>query len=362
MSATPRDEFDLIARLTANLPGHPDVRVGIGDDAAIVRWPADRELVVTCDAQVAGRHFLPESASPEIFGARAMAVNLSDIAAMGGEPRYALVSLLIPPETTTDWLMRYYGGLRATADTFAVAIIGGNLSGTTGPFTADVTLFGQIAPGRAIRRSGARVGDAILVTGQLGAAAAGLLAESDAGAASQASQAALAHVRDVWLHPTPRVSAGQALAAAGCATAMIDVSDGLAADLGHILQQSHVGALLEAAALPVDAATRAVARALGRAPDDLALFGGDDYELLFTVPAEQVPAAMASVTAIGATATRIGTISDHHEGSRLRVASGAIVPLEPRGWDHLRAEGLPRASSARRNHPSSGPQHDDKQG
>jgi thiamine-monophosphate kinase len=337
MSATPHDEFNLIAELTANLPVHPDVTVGIGDDAAIVRWPADRELVVTCDAQVEGRHFLPDSATPEELGARAMLVNISDIAAMGAEPRFALTSLIMPRQTTADWLARYYAGLRSAASACGVAIIGGNIAGTVGPFTADITLIGQIEPGRAIRRSGARAGDGIFVTGHLGGAAAGLLAATHPDAVARVVAAALARVRDAWLHPIPRVRVGRALAEAGLATAMIDISDGLAADLGHILMQSHVGALLEAEALPIDAATVEVARALGRDPVDLALYGGDDYELLFTVPVHYADSTVTVLEATGANVTRIGWIQPQRDGLRLRAQSGATRVIEPRGWDHLRS-------------------------
>jgi thiamine-monophosphate kinase len=286
---------------------------------------------------VEGRHFLPATATPEELGARAMAVNLSDIAAMGAEPRFALVSLAIPPHATSDWLARYYAGFRSAADASGVAIIGGNVSGTSGPFIADITLIGRIEPGRAIRRSGARVGDGILVTGLVGAAAAGLLAATHTQAVAHVSAAALARVRDAWLHPTPRVGVGRALAKAGHATAMIDISDGLGADLGHILTQSHVGALLEAAALPIDTATADVARALGRDPVDLALRGGDDYELLFTVPAADIDPTIALLAAGGANVTRIGWIQHQRDGLRLRAASGAISAIEPHGWDHLRS-------------------------
>lgn len=337
MPATPRDEFNLIARLTTNLPAHPDVTVGIGDDAAVVRWPADRELVVTCDAQVEGRHFLPNAASPEELGARAMSVNISDIAAMGAEPRFALVSLIMPRQTTTDWLRRYYAGLRSAASACGVAIIGGNISGTDGPFTADITLFGQIEPGRAIPRSGACEGDGIFVTGHVGAAAAGLLAATHPDAVAHVVAAALAGVRDAWLHPTPRVRVGRALAEAGLATAMIDISDGLAADLGHILTQSRVGALLEAEALPIDTATVEVAQALGRDPVDLALYGGDDYELLFTVPAQFTDSTVSLLEPTGASVTRIGWIRPQRDGLRLHARSGATRVIEPRGWDHLHA-------------------------
>ncbi len=336
MPAMPYDEFELIARLTAGLPAGADVLVGPGDDAAVVRWAEGQDVVVTCDAQVEGRHFLPGTATPEELGARALAVNLSDIAAMGAVPRFALVSLLIGPGTQGDWLERYYAGIRTAASIHHVALIGGNISGTPGSFTADITLIGAAAPGRAILRSGARQGDAILVTGQVGAAAAGLLAATNPQAVSHVSVEALAHVREAWLHPTPRVAVGRTLADDGGTSAMIDISDGLAADLGHILAASHAGAVLEAQSLPIAAATLEVAHALGRDPVDLALYGGDDYELLFTVPAAAVGVTLDVLARQGAAATRIGWIGAQSDGLRLLLPSGVAHVIEPRGWDHLR--------------------------
>jgi thiamine-monophosphate kinase len=338
MPATPDDEFALIAKLTAHLPADSDVVVGPGDDAAVIRWSGDRDLVVTTDAQVEGRHYLVGAGSPDELGARALAINLSDIAAMGALPRFALISLLLNPATQTEWIDRYYAGMRAAADAHGVAIVGGNISGSTGPFTADVTLIGQIEPGRAILRSGAREGDAILVTGTVGAAAAGLLAATNPQAVARVHDDTLARVREAWLRPVARVTAGRALASAGCASAMIDISDGLAADLGHILSASGVGAVLEAPELPIDAATREVARALGRDPVDLALYGGDDYELLFTVPAALVESTIALLVERGVAATRIGWIQHQRDGLLLREEGGAIRAIEARGWDHLRPQ------------------------
>jgi thiamine-monophosphate kinase len=341
MSATPHDEFELIARLTANIPATGDVQVGIGDDAAVVQWPPDRSVVATCDAQVEGRHFLPALAAPEELGARALAVNLSDLAAMGAEPRCALVSLFVGPATETEWIERYYAGLRSAAVAYGVALIGGNIVSTPGPFSADITLLGQIEPGRALLRSSAREGDAILVTGTVGAAAAGLLAATNPQAVAHVSPHALARLREAWLRPTPRVSVGRALAAASQPTAMIDVSDGLAADLGHVLAASHLGALIEAQALPLDAATREVAQALGRDPIDLALYGGDDYELLFTVPAGAVESTHALVARLGVGVTRIGWTRPQGEGLMLLPPFGPAFGIEARGWDHFRPGAAP---------------------
>ncbi len=333
-------EFGLIGRLTSGLAQPPCVRVGIGDDAAVVDCDARSQIVATCDTLVEGSHFVRAWATAEQIGRRALAVNLSDIAAMGGEPLAALISLVLPRDTTVAWLDGLYAGLRAEADTFGVAIVGGNIASTEGPLVVDVTLLGRVAVGQALLRSGARPGDRLLVTGALGAAAAGLLTllrESEG--AREAPDAAVEQVRAALLAPQPRVAEGRALAASGGVTAMIDVSDGLASDLGHLCARSGAGAVVEADALPILDATRAVARRHGRDPLDLALQGGEDYELLFAVRPEAEVAALAAVRAAGGTATAIGTVTDASSGLRLRTGDGALIPLEARGWDHLRGVG-----------------------
>ncbi|HEY7832700.1 MAG TPA: thiamine-phosphate kinase [Ktedonobacterales bacterium] len=339
-------EFALIARLTAALPRSAAVALGIGDDAAVLDWQAETQLVATCDALVEGRHFLRASATAEQIGRRALAVNLSDIAAMGAEPLFALVSLILPAATDAAWLDDLYRGLRAEAEAFGVVIVGGNIAATAGPLIVDVTLLGQVARGRALTRSGARAGDRLWVTGTVGAAAAGLLTllaprPTDGPNVGPALEGAIEIVRAAHLVPVPRVAEGRALAAAGAATAMLDISDGLAADLGHLCTRSQVGAVVEAAALPVAPATAAVARAYGRDPLDLALFGGEDYELLFTAAPDADERVLAAVQTAGGTARAIGWIvagEPEAEGGalRLRQADGTDRALPARGWDHLR--------------------------
>ena len=257
---------------------------------------------------------------------------------MGAEPRFALVSLVIPPATDPAWLDDLYRGLRAEADVYGVSIVGGNVAATEGPLVVDITLLGSVAPGRAVARTGARPRDLLCVTGTLGAAAAGLLTllephpQPDAALASAVRAARAAQVT-----PIPRVREGRALAALGAATAMLDISDGLAADLSHLCARSQVGAIVEAAALPITPQTSAVAHAYGRDPMSLALFGGEDYELLFTVRPEATNEALAAVGAAGGSASAIGWITPAEHGMRLRQPDGTESPLAPRGWDHLRA-------------------------
>ena len=341
-------EFPLIQRLTAGLESRADVALGIGDDAAALDLGhglgADQLLLATCDAQVEGTHFLPSIATPEEIGHKALAVNLSDIAAMGGEPLWALVSLLAPPDLDVAMLDGVYAGMRALARQFNVALVGGNVSSTPGPLTLDITALGRVARDRLLTRAGARPGDRLLVTGRLGAAVTALLAytaSSDHAALPAEAAAALGEARRAMVTPQPRVREGQALAATGQVTAMLDISDGLAGDLGHLCQRSGVGAVVELAALPVDAATRTLAQALGRDPLRIALTSGDDYELLFTARPEGVAEALEAVRAVGGVATVIGEITTVASGLRVRAQDGKQLALEARGWDHLRPHTTP---------------------
>ena len=329
-------EFELIARLTAGLETRPDVALAAGDDAALLSPSVGVLLVATCDAQVEGQHFLWGVATPEEIGHKALAVNLSDVAAMGGQPLWALVSLLLPAHIRVAEVERLYAGMRALARRYEVAIVGGNIAATAGPLAIDVTLLGRVAPDRALKRSGGRPGDALLVTETLGAAAAGVLIATGGATAGTISREARERVRQAMVAPAPRVATGQALAATGAVSAMLDVSDGLAADLEHLCASSGVGAIVDAAAVPVDPAAAAVAEDYGRDALELALSGGEDYELLFAVRPADAERALAAVTGTGGTARIIGQLTDTALGMRLRDAGGTLRPLEPRGWDHLR--------------------------
>jgi thiamine-monophosphate kinase len=328
-------EFGLIARLTAALPPHVGAVLGVGDDAALLDvGNAASLLVATCDAQVEGTHFRLDRAMPEEIGRRVLAVNLSDIAAMGGTPQFALISLLVPPEMDVAVLDGIYAGLRDEAARFDVAIVGGNVA-RSAQLVLDITLLGLVARDGALRRDRARAGDALLVTGTLGAAAAGLHLLDDPLLAARLPATDRALLLAAQRMPEPRVAAGQWLVRHGV-TAALDISDGLAADLGHLCVASGVGAVVESASLPLSAATRAVAMELGLAPAELALFGGEDYELLFTASAADAAKLAGNMLAeIGIPATVIGYIQA--EGGLELARMGQNVPLVPKGWDHLRA-------------------------
>lgn len=317
------NEFQLIRHYFAGLTVSSEgVLLGVGDDAALLAVPAGHELVVTTDTLVAGRHF-PESTRAFDIGWKALAVNLSDLAAMGATPRWFTLALTLPAPSA-DWLAGFSEGLKALADLHAVALVGGDT--TRGPLSITITAMGLLRAGVAMRRDGAVQGDLICVTGSLGDAALALRQLSDAGADQS--------LRRRLDRPTPRVEAGQLLAEWGMAA--IDVSDGLAADLNHILIASQVGAELRAEKLPQSPAFTRAAAADALA---LQLHGGDDYELCVCLRGEDFQEAAPKLAALGVPLTRIGVITAE-PGLRLRQGS-VVQAIEPRGYQHFTEHAKP---------------------
>lgn len=332
-------EFALIERLRQIVAiDHPDVVVGIGDDVAVLNTGGDAYTLATVDAQVEEVHFLRHLISPQQLGRRALAINLSDIAAMGGTPQFALVSLMLPSDTDVAWVEALYQGLRAEATAAGVVLVGGNMARSPAGISIDVTVLGCVRRDELLLRSGARPGDRVLVTGTLGEAAAGLRLARDPGLALAAPEREALLQR--YLTPTPRLAAAALIAQSHQASAMLDISDGLSSDIGHICTRSNVDVRLWANALPISPATRAVAKQIGTTAWQLALTGGEDYELCFTAPAV-VAAQLASQiqAATGLTITPVGEILPPGEGRWLRLADGQDVPLEAGGWEHFRQAG-----------------------
>lgn len=329
-------EFGLIDRIQHALPvPGDDVLVGIGDDVAVLSADSACVWLATCDVQLEGAHFLRDAIAPRDLGRKALAINLSDIAATGGTPRFALVSLGLSNDLDVEFVDGLYVGLRAEAETFGVDIVGGNISRSPLGVWIDVFLLGDAPRGNILLRSGARVGDRILVTGTLGDAAAGVALLANAAPATTDAYAAIARARRDT--PTPRVREGRLIGAAHVATAMIDVSDGLASDLGHICERSNVGARVFAEKLPVANENRALARAAHGDEWHFALYGGEDYELLFTAPVAQAETLAAQVTReTGTPVSVIGEILSANEGRQLILPEARVLPLESRGWDHFR--------------------------
>lgn len=314
-------EFDLIARyFTRPAAG---AELGVGDDAALVRLSSGMELAVSSDMLVAGRHFLAD-AEPYLLGHKALAVNLSDLAAMGARPRWATLALALP-EADETWLEAFSRGFFDLARRYQVDLVGGDT--TRGPLNLCITILGEVAMGQALRRDGARVGDDVWVSGNLGGAALGLRhLRGEVGLTQVMAEACLARLHT----PEPRVELGQALV--GLARSAIDVSDGFIADLGHILARSGVGAEVEFGRLPAHPAVAArLSDALAR---QCLLAGGDDYELCFTAAPDQVRAVLAAGAAAAVGVTRVGRITAE-PGLRILGPEGQAMELEMRGYDHF---------------------------
>ena len=312
-------EDELLTAIGRVLSGTgPEVLVPVGDDAAVVRRGAG-DLVLSTDALVEGTHFDRAMSTPRDIGYKAIAASISDIAAMAASPRYALCALTLSDDVDAGWTMELFGGMREASDEFACTLIGGNLA-RGADVTVAITVTGEVARGAAVRRGGAKPEDVVVVTGTLGGAAAGRrLARRRAPWTEDELDAIHRHER-----PAPRVGEAPVLARNG-ATAMIDVSDGLARDLARLCEASGVGVRLDPAAVPAHPA----------AAEGEALGGGEDYELLATMPsAGAVADAAGELADVFATPlTAIGTITT--EGLETVDDSGKTHPLEPSGWDHF---------------------------
>jgi thiamine-monophosphate kinase len=331
-------EFGLIGRIHDFLSKEgvraERVTVGIGDDTASFLPRPGFEVLVTCDCVVEGRHYLPRYISPFDLGRRAMALNVSDIGAMGGNPLYALISLGLKSETLVQDIEDMYRGFLAELNPFNAAIIGGNLTQSGDGMFIDITLIGEVEQGKGVRRSGARKGDAILVTGYPGQAAAGLELLLQFPQDSKLAEHPLVKIYNT---PSHRARLGMAVAHTGWATAMIDTSDGFLGDLGHILEESGVGAELVREKIPVSERLREAALTLRREPDDFFLGESDDYELVITCRPEHVEALRSVIAGQGsAPVTEVGRITGACREMNLVLPDGQRRPLKPSSWDHFR--------------------------
>lgn len=316
-------EFDLIKRyFKRERPGW--ATLGIGDDCALLSPTPGRQIAISSDMLVEGRHFFA-GADACMLGHKALAVNLSDLAAMGARPLAFTLALALP-QADAQWLEGFSRGLFALADEHGCELIGGDT--TKGPLNICITVFGEIEPGHALRRAAAQPGDDIWISGTLGDARLALAGYLQELALDPQAQAQAAHRMHM---PTPRVALGLALAAAPLAHAALDISDGLVGDLGHILAASNVGATLGADALPAGPALAQQERALRRR---FTAAGGDDYELCFTAPQARRDAVLAAAAQAATPVTRVGTI-DTTPGLRLVDAHGAPLDLQLAGWDHF---------------------------
>lgn len=321
----PLPERQLIARLRSLKSSRNRALVtGIGDDCAVLRLPRGHEALVTTDFSLEGVHFRREWHPAEAVGHRCLTRGLSDIAAMGGEPLTAFLSLALPADLDQKWVDGFLRGFNALARKFGVTLAGGDTAQSPSGILADIMVLGSVPQGKAVLRSGARVGDDIYVTGKLGMGVAALnrLFAGESPTKLQKDKAAAKHFR-----PTPRVEIGRFLRERGLATAMIDISDGLSIDLAHICEESGVSAWLAEEAIPI---------ANGATLDD-ALHGGDEYELLFTARPQKHSSIPKSLG--GVPVAWIGTITKLERSHRCNVwlvnNERGRTELKPRGWEHF---------------------------
>jgi thiamine-monophosphate kinase len=330
----PLSERQLIRQIRRSAHGGGSVVTGIGDDCAVLRIPPGHELLVTTDFSIENVHFRRDWHPPELVGWRCLTRGLSDIAAMGGEPRAVFLSLAVAGDVPQKWVTGFLTGLLNLAKQFKVPLAGGDTAQSTDGIQADIVVIGSLPKATAILRSGAKAGDQIYVTGNLGASAATLqkLRQLKRAGSKPVPEELLQHLR-----PMPRVAIGQWLRQRGVASAMIDVSDGLSTDLDHLCEESHVGAEIEESAIPRGP--------IGRPEEpvalEFALHGGDDYELLFTSAARIPP------TVSGVKVTRIGRITKsmgmHLVGRETgsgkadigKASKGKTQKLNPGGWEHF---------------------------
>jgi len=329
------DEHSVLQRIYAHFAGAKQniagsaVHVGIGDDTALFRPKSGHETILTCDWFLEGTHFLREKHSPDSVGWKCLARGISDVAAMGGVPRCFLLSLALPESHTDRWLDAFLGGLRRASRKFDCTLAGGD-STQRREILINLTIVGEIRNGRAVLRSGARAGEIIYVTGRLGEAELGLrMLRSRNGPVRPSNPPLKKH-----LYPEPRLALGQWLAEKGLATSMMDLSDGLSSDLPRLCAASGVGALVESTKLPV-VQLSSTDRQHRLDPLQLALHGGDDYELLFTVRPRRVN--MLPKTLHGVPLTAIGRITEQR-GLVLLKQEGRERQLHPGGWDPFRSK------------------------
>ncbi|MGL4495722.1 MAG: thiamine-phosphate kinase [Beijerinckiaceae bacterium] len=331
----PSGEDDLIARYFAPIAGSGSL--GLRDDAACIAPPAGHDLVITVDAVSAGRHFFADD-PPASIARKALRVNLSDLAAKGADPLGCLLALALPSAWTSqqraDFLAPFAAALGNEVEHYGCPLLGGDSIVTDGPLTLSITAFGAVPQGRMVPRTGAKSGDALVVTGTIGDAALGLhlrlaLAEKIAPALPQAARAFLA---DRYLHPQPRNALAQALR--DHAHAAMDISDGLIGDCAKMLRVSGVGGTLQAEAVPLSPAARAV---IAHAPHarDLALTGGDDYEVLASVPRDKVPSLQRIGEHIGIAVTVVGSVGGAGQPFSVIGADGVPLDLPHRSFSHF---------------------------
>ncbi|HEY3138089.1 MAG TPA: thiamine-phosphate kinase [Blastocatellia bacterium] len=328
-------ESEIIAQLRKRARVGRQVLVGIGDDAAVINGAGGKDLIACCDLLTEGIHFQAEWMPARLLGRKALAVNLSDVAAMGGVPRFAMISVAIPRKYSSEFIDELFGGVFELAEASGVSIIGGDTSGSRDSLFVDVSVLGECESGRAVTRGGAKPGDAIYVTGSLGASALGLFLLESGFNLNKSEDPSSANTQAVLKHlcPNPQLKLGRAIGDEGVATAMIDISDGLSTDLGHICDESGCGAIILAGAIPIAECVKSLtSESEDIDPLALALHGGEEYELLFTARPENQRRIEDLSVACEVAVTSIGNILP---GRGLQMERDSrLEPLPSLGYEH----------------------------
>ena len=333
-------EFHLVQALTKSFgfSRSSSIVKGIGDDAAIIRSREHYNWLVSTDLLLEDIHFDLRMTSFFDIGYRAAAANLSDIAAMGGTPHYLLVALAIPSQHSIIDLQALYRGLRSSCQRHHVRLIGGDTSASRKGIFISITVIGTVEPNKALQRSGAQIGDYVYTTGTLGDSSAGLeiLFTKKKQPTTAIGDRISRFLVKRHLRPTPRIDIGRLLSTHQLATAAIDLSDGLSGDLNHLCQQSGVGAVIDETTIPTSSQFKAYTRQRGHDPTQMALRGGEDYELLFTIPAHSRTKFTRLVKRKNLNITQIGIIQSKKAGTQLKLANGTFRSIIVNSYDHFR--------------------------
>ena len=326
-------ESEIISRLRKLAGVNDEVRLGIGDDAAVIKTTAGKDLIACCDLMVEAVHFRTEWTPPRLLGRKALAVNLSDVAAMGAVPKFAMMSIALPHKCSSAFIDELFLGMVELADASGVSIIGGDTSSSRDSLFIDISVIGECQSGNAVTRRGAKVGDRIYVSGSLGASALGLSLLEDGFRLEDTQHVSDSRRQAVLKHlaPEPQLKLGRAIGEAGLATAMIDISDGLTTDLSHILDESGCGAIIHSGNIPIAACLFSLASETDRLR--LALHGGEEYELLFTARPESQRQVAELSDALGAALTIVGEITEEKGLQLDRPAQ--LEPILPSGFEHI---------------------------
>lgn len=329
-------EFSLINRINALLrdkgvAAPDDMRLGIGDDCAVISPGRDCDMVVTCDSMIENKHYLPSCMTPRMTGRRAMVQNLSDIGAMGAIPRFSFVALSLPGDVGVCWVEELYLGFLDELNPLAAVIAGGNITSTDGPVAITITLTGEVEKGKAIKRNNAGPGDVILVTGYPGRAAAGLKILTD-----NVKYEYVKPFIDAYCAPRHRVTEGVAAAKTSFLTSMIDISDGFVSDLRHLCKNSGVGAKLFENKISFDAKLEVLSKSLNIPKNEMFLGPSDDYELIMTCAAEHSNQVIKAISLVSdVVVNEVGVITSNREELAIVDNRGAEQSISVSGWDHF---------------------------